>query len=357
MKLALLAVSAMFLGAMAMVSQAEAPAAPAPAVNLTGTWNGTSADLWVNRNVQDGMVVKWVVTQTGAAISGTVTSAALDPSDGSCSSCHRAKSGTLSGTVSGTTLTLTMDFPGLSDEITPACRIRFTGNATIADQAFTASYSGSDSCEGLFSGGILPLTRESETLPSIVSQPASQLIPTGRTISLGVAGTGTAPLSYQWYAGPSGTTTLPIAGATSSNYTTSPITATSRFWVRLSNAYGTTVDSAAATITPYVPFTDDVLTAGATVIAVVHIQELRTRIDALRARVGLGAYPYADAALAAGTSSIRAQHILDLRAALADVYVAMGRTAPSYTDPGIAAGVAMKAVHITELRAAVIAIE
>ena len=43
-----------------------------------------------------------------------------------------------------------------------------------------------------------------------------------------------------------------------------------------------------------VPFTDDPLIAGSSVIRAVHIMELRSRIDAVRVRFGLGAYPFAD---------------------------------------------------------------
>ncbi len=59
---------------------------------------------------------------------------------------------------------------------------------------------------------------------------------------------GTAPLSYQWYIGASGNTTSPIPGATASTYTTPPLTSTTSYWVRVSNAVGS-VDSATATIT------------------------------------------------------------------------------------------------------------
>jgi hypothetical protein len=48
--------------------------------------------------------------------------------------------------------------------------------------------------------------------------------------------------------GPSGTTTTPIAGATTSSYTTPALTTTTSYWVRISNANGT-ASSATATIT------------------------------------------------------------------------------------------------------------
>ncbi len=46
-----------------------------------------------------------------------------------------------------------------------------------------------------------------------------------------------------------------------------------------------------------------------------------------------------------------------MRTALAQAYTAAGRNVPVYADPGLAAGFGVKAVHITELRNAVIALE
>jgi hypothetical protein len=54
---------------------------------------------------------------------------------------------------------------------------------------------------------------------------------------------------------------------------------------------------------------------------------------------------------------IQAAHINDLRTALGEIYAAAGVAPPSYTDPVIGSGTIVKAAHIMELRAAVIAIE
>jgi hypothetical protein len=107
----------------------------------------------------------------------------------------------------------------------------------------------------------------------------------------------------------------------------------------------------------YTPFTDDDLTAGVTPVRAVHVTELRNRIDAVRARYGLEVYAYGPA-VGPGSTTIRVQQILDLREALRQAYVAAGRAAPTYTDPTPIAGTTIvKAVHITELRAALTAIE
>jgi Zn-dependent metalloprotease len=104
-------------------------------------------------------------------------------------------------------------------------------------------------------------------------------------------------------------------------------------------------------------FTDDPLVVGSTRIKAVHILELRSRIDAIRATKSLGAFPWIDPNLTTGSTRIKAVHILNMRTALAQAYAAAGLTAPVYTDPGLAAGTTMKAIHIQQLRSAVVAIE
>jgi hypothetical protein len=103
------------------------------------------------------------------------------------------------------------------------------------------------------------------------------------------------------------------------------------------------------------PFIDDPLITGITMIRALHITELRTRIDALRARFGMAPFAWTDAAL--GGTSIKAIHIVELRTVLGAIYALAGRLAPVYTDPVIGSGVMVRAVHLSELRAAVVGIE
>ncbi|MFZ0320555.1 MAG: FG-GAP-like repeat-containing protein [Candidatus Sulfotelmatobacter sp.] len=83
---------------------------------------------------------------------------------------------------------------------------------------------------------------------TITTQPASQTIGSGQTATLSVAASGTPPLSYQWYQGASGNTSSPITGATNNSYTTPTLTATSSYWVQVSNVVGS-VNSATAIVT------------------------------------------------------------------------------------------------------------
>ena len=89
-------------------------------------------------------------------------------------------------------------------------------------------------------------------------------------------------------------------------------------------------------------------------IKFVHTTELRGAIDVLRAVNSLSPFIWSDPMLTAGTSIVRAQHIVDLRMALSQVYAALSLPPPTYTDPVLTT---IKAAHIEELRAAIIAIE
>jgi hypothetical protein len=151
---ALAAVSAMACG-----GSSAAPTTPTvgaeSAASLAGNWTGTGADS------QGGTVVTFALTQAGTSVSGTVKTQAVNPSDGSCSSCHRNKTGTFTGTVSGATTTWTMFFAaGANGDPTPACMATLTGaTTTVAAASLTATYSGSDSCEGAFTNGTFSMTR------------------------------------------------------------------------------------------------------------------------------------------------------------------------------------------------------
>ena len=74
--------------------------------------------------------------------------------------------------------------------------------------------------------------------PTITVEPTDATILIGTSATFNVTAIGTAPLLYQWYEGVSGNTSTPIAGATSSSYTTPNLTADTQYWVRVSNVAG-----------------------------------------------------------------------------------------------------------------------
>jgi hypothetical protein len=82
--------------------------------------------------------------------------------------------------------------------------------------------------------------------PSINVQPQSQTIQLGQTATLSVTAAGTTELTYQWYEGNAGDTSVPVGGNVST-FTTPPMESTADYWVRVTNACGA-ADSAVATI-------------------------------------------------------------------------------------------------------------
>ncbi|MEZ5316895.1 MAG: CAP domain-containing protein [Vicinamibacterales bacterium] len=92
----------------------------------------------------------------------------------------------------------------------------------------------------------------SGTAPAISTQPQGTTINAGQVASLWVVAAGTDPISYQWYQGAKGVTTSPVSGAVYSGFSTPALGATTQFWVRVTNPWGS-VDSSAATITVNAP--------------------------------------------------------------------------------------------------------
>ena len=190
--------------------------------------------------------------------------------------------------------------------------------------------------------------------PTLREHPLSQTIGFGKAPSaLAVAATGSGGgLTYQWYRGHSGRTSVAITGATLPTYSPPTLTSTSRYWVRVMED-SIASDSETATVT--VAFTDSSLPN--VPIKAAHIAELRTRIDALRARYGLAGYSYEDAVLVTGATFIRAQHVNDLRQALNAVYIQASLLVPVYSGSAISPGMLVNANHIAEIRAAVAVLE
>jgi hypothetical protein len=104
-------------------------------------------------------LVTLVISQSGPAITGTAEINAVAPGDGTCGSCHKVKRGTLTGTVTGGTVTMSMKFPAGGDVPAPICDAEFNATAALLDRRITGTYSGSDTCEGTYSNGLIDVAR------------------------------------------------------------------------------------------------------------------------------------------------------------------------------------------------------
>lgn len=100
-------------------------------------------------------------------------------------------------------------------------------------------------------------------------------------------------------------------------------------------------------------FTDDPLAAGVTVIKAVHLTQLRTCIDDLRAQRSLGSFPWTDPTVTAQVTVVKAVHITELRTALNAVYTASGLSLPNYSAAPVAGVTTIQATYFTEIRNAI----
>ena len=151
-----------------------------------------------------------------------------------------------------------------------------------------------------------------------------------------------------------------LPGGTAINASTGDITGTiapGSYSITVTASDGQAQGSATFTVTVVAQFTDDPLVPGVHSMRAIHITELRQRIDALRAARGLPAVIWMDPVIVAGVTQVRVAHITAMRTALNGVYSAQGRAAPVYVDPSLTPGMPIKAAHISELRAAVLAAE
>ena len=95
-------------------------------------------------------------------------------------------------------------------------------------------------------------------------------------------------------------------------------------------------------------FTDASLSGA--IIRAVHVMQLRTAVNAMRAAAGLPQKTFTDTSLP--QTIIKRIHVTELRTSLDEARTAMGIRALAYTDPTLSAGsTIVKAAHALELRA------
>lgn len=156
----------------------------------------------------------------------------------------------------------------------------------------------------------------------------------------------TGATSYQVYRrNPGGAFALRGTSLTTSYNDTASAATAYLYRVRAVNAGGASGDSAADLATT-VMFTDDPLSSGVTVKAV-HLAELRTAVNAVRAQAGLAAGTYTDSAVSGVV--VKAVHITQLRSSLDTAMSALGLTTGGWTD-GSLSGAPIRATHIQEIR-------
>ena len=120
---------------------------------------------------------------------------------------------------------------------------QYTTAALTADKSFFVQVS--NACK-MVQSQTVAVTVVACSNPSITAQPQSGQIASGSATTLSVSASG-ASLHYQWYRGAAGNSSQPV-GTDSSSYTTPQLSATTQYWVRVTNDCGS-VASATATVT------------------------------------------------------------------------------------------------------------
>ena len=156
----------------------------------------------------------------------------------------------------------------------------------------------------------------------------------------------TGATSYEIYRrAPGGSYTLRNTSPTTSYTDTASANTAYLYRVRAVNAAGSSTDSSPDLATTVI-FTDDPLVAGM-IVKAVHLAELRTAVNAVRAQAGLGAASFTDAATPGVV--IKAVHITQLRSYLDEAMAILGLTTGGWTDASLT-GVPIKAIHFQQIR-------
>ncbi|HKF42712.1 MAG TPA: hypothetical protein VKG01_06415 [Thermoanaerobaculia bacterium] len=129
--------------------QDTGPFASPPAFDLTGTWSGPASD------DSGPTTMTWTLTQSGGSITGAFF--AVEPAP------HNTQyRGTISGSLSGTSLTYTINVPKGSIVGLPNCFVAINGSAVASANAIVGTYTGDTGkdCIGPFANGLLSLAKQ-----------------------------------------------------------------------------------------------------------------------------------------------------------------------------------------------------
>ena len=290
-----------------------------------------------------GVLAPLTVGLDEAAVTVDVSGAFRDP-DGDALTYRATSSAPAVAAVTATGSVVTVTPVGAGTATVTVTATDVGGSNTAATQLFTVTV-GAANRPPVAVGVLAPLTVGLDEAAVPVDVSGAFRDPDGDALTYGA--TSSAPAVAAVTATGSVVTVTPVGAGTA----TVTVTATD---VGGSNTAAT---QAFRVMVPR-PFTDPVITPGVTPVRAVHFTELRTRIDGVRASVGLGPYAWTDPVLTAGSTRVRLVHLLEMRRALAPVFAAKGRRPPFWTDAGATAGsTPIRAAHLMELRAAVVALE
>ena len=279
------------------------------------------------------------------------------------------------GTRPGSTIFVTTDATNISDvTLVALSSVTHTRNMNqrFNRLSFTQGMGGLNVTLPSSSNSIPPGTYmlfilNSNGVPSVaqfINVNSSNALPPGAPSNLVATASSTSSVSLSWSAGSGSIDHYEIQRATNKNgpfttlsnttstsFTDSSLSSTTTYIyrVRAVDPNGNYSDFSNTDIATTIVFTDDPLVAGTTIVKAVHITELRSAVNAVRAAAGLSAATWTDSSLTGVL--VKAVHISELRSNLDAARSVLGLSTGSYTDSSLTPGsTVIKAVHVTELR-------
>lgn len=161
--------------------------------------------------------------------------------------------------------------------------------------------------------------------------------------------------SYDVYRRAAGTSYLKVGSSSSTSFNDATVGSGNAYLyaVRAVDGTGSSSYLSLPDLATAITFTDATLIVNSTAVRAIHLTELRSAVNAVRALAGFQSFPFADPVIAAQTTPIRATHVAELRSALHAARSALGMPAPSYIDPNVGPTTVIKAAHMGDVRMAV----
>ncbi len=350
----------------------EATVAPSQLTFTSANWSSaqTVTVTGVNDAIDDGDQLTTISVTMNAASTADPVYDVIDPADVTATTTDDEDGATQTSLVSSVNPSVVGQNVTFTATVTSGTAGTITGTVTFKDGTSTL---GTDTLSGgsasfsttSLGAGTHTITAEyggDSTFTASTSNEVSQVVNAFTAPpSFAATATSTSQVALSWGAA-GGATSYEIYRTTSIGIAFSFVNSTTNtMYVDAGRAANTTylyqvraigdsgpspfspIDAATTTI-----FTDPILSS-VVMVKAVHLTELRTAVNAMRAAAALAPATFTDPSVS--STYIKAVHMAELRTALDAARAAIGLTVPPYTDPALGVGTTIvKAAHWAEVR-------